>query len=100
MFYDDINDLILREKLEAKYVEIIKVHNPLLKEILTQDGWSKLHLGFVPKDYSKSEKKVLIIGRETKDWLKKGIAFSSYGSAEVKFLMEKSRQCVVCEYKK
>lgn len=81
--------MTLEEKLLQRYLEIVKANQEFLDSTLTVEKLSKLFLTPVPDGYENAENKIMIVGRETKDWLTNVTDFH-YDEAGIKFLMQKS----------
>ena len=84
---------MLQEKLFERYMSIAEEHKGFLDKSLSYEGLAKLLLGGVPDEYEKAPNKILIIGRETRDWLEswKDLQYNEDG---IKRLMDKSKSFV------
>ena len=84
---------MLQEKLFERYMSIAEEHKDFLDKSLSYEGLAKLLLGGVPDEYEKAPNKILIIGRETRDWLEswKDLQYNEDG---IKRLMDKSKSFV------
>lgn len=69
---------------------IFKEHKKFLDQSLSYEGLSKLLLGGVSDEYEQAPNKILVIGRETRWWLKSWDEFQ-YDETGIKQLMCKSR---------
>ena len=86
----------LKEALAKRYVDILqkKEYQKLLEKIENQEnGFSNVHLGFVPQGYENATNKILIVGRETRGW-RKNIQLRQYTIDDVKTSMQDSRSCM------
>ena len=61
---------MLQEKLFERYMSISEEHKEFLDKSLSYEGLAKLLLGGVSDEYEQAPNKILIIGRETRCWLK------------------------------
>ena len=82
---------MLQEELFERYMNIIEDHQEFLDKSLSYKYLSKLLLGGVPDDYEQSPNKILIVGRETKSWLKSWDDFQ-YNENGIKRSMDKSKE--------
>lgn len=82
---------MLQEELFKRYMNIIEDHQEFLDKSLSYKYLSKLLLGGVPDDYEQSPNKILIVGRETKSWLKSWDDFQ-YNENGIKRSMDKSKE--------
>ena len=81
---------MVQEKLFERYMIIFKEHKKFLDQSLSYEGLSKLLLGGVSDEYEQAPNKILVIGRETRWWLKSWDEFQ-YDETGIKQLMYKSR---------
>lgn len=81
---------MLQEKLFNRYMSITKEHQEFLEQSLLDKDLAKLLLGSVPDEYEKATNKILIIGRETRGWLKSWDNFE-YNDDGIKRSMDKSK---------
>lgn len=81
---------MLQEKLFERYMSISEEHKEFLDKSLSYKGLAKLLLGGVSDEYEQAPNKILIIGRETKGWLKSWDDFQ-YDENGVKRSMYKSK---------
>lgn len=84
---------MLQEKLFERYMSIAEEHQEFLKKSLSYNDLAKLLLGSVPDEYEQAPNKILIVGRETKGWLKSWNDFQ-YDKNGIKRSMDKSKDFV------
>ncbi|MGM8910986.1 hypothetical protein ACS8FB_12805 [Psychrobacter sp. 1U1] len=84
---------MLQEKLFERYMSIAEEHQEFLEKSLSYNDLAKLLLGSVPDEYEKAPNKILIVGRETKGWLKSWNDFQ-YDKNGIKRSMDKSKEFV------
>ena len=84
---------MLQEKLFERYMSIAEEHQEFLEKSLSYNDLSKLLLGSVPDEYEQALNKILIVGRETKGWLKSWNDFQ-YDKNGIKRSMDKSKDFV------
>lgn len=89
---------MLQEKLFERYMSIAEDHQEFLERSLSYNDLSKLLLGSVPDEYEQAPNKILIIGRETKGWLKSWNDFQ-YDKNGIKRSMDKSKDFVRSQLK-
>lgn len=83
----------LKAMLIKRYVEILnkaEYQDLLRKTGCKESGFSNVHLGSVPENYEIAEHKILIVGRETRGWLK-GKQFDGYCAENVENSISCSR---------
>lgn len=82
---------MLQEKLFERYMKISEEHQEFLDKTLSYKCLSKLLLGGVPDEYEQASNKILIVGRETKNWLNGNEWINlQYDKKGTRRLMEKS----------
>lgn len=81
---------MLQKKVFNRYMNIVKEHQGFLEQSLSDKNLAKLLLGSVPDEYEKAPNKILIIGRETRGWLKSWDDFK-YDENGVERSMNKSK---------
>ncbi len=84
---------MLQEKLFERYMSIAEEHQEFLEKSLSYNDLAKLLLGSVPDEYEQAPNKILIVGRETKGWLKSWNDFQ-YDKNGIKRSMDKSKDFV------
>ncbi|AMN68624.1 hypothetical protein [Psychrobacter sp. P11G5] len=84
---------MLQEKLFERYMSIAEEHQEFLEKSLSYNDLAKLLLGSVPDEYEQAPNKILIVGRETKGWLKSWNDFQ-YDKNGIKRSMDESKDFV------
>ncbi|OLF37356.1 MULTISPECIES: hypothetical protein [unclassified Psychrobacter] len=84
---------MLQEKLFDRYMSIAEEHQEFLEKSLSYNDLAKLLLGSVPDEYEQAPNKILIVGRETKGWLKSLNDFQ-YDKNGIKRSMDESKDFV------
>lgn len=84
---------MLQQKLFERYMSIAIEHQAFLEKSLSYKNLSKLLFGSISDEYEQAPNKILIIGRETKGWLKSCNDFKYNGNG-LKLLMNKSKDFV------
>ena len=84
---------MLQEKLFERYMSIAEEHQEFLEKSLSYKDLSKLLFGSISDEYEQAPNKILIIGRETKGWLKSCNDFQYNGNG-IKRSMNKSKAFV------
>lgn len=84
---------MLQEKLFERYMSIATEHQAFLEKSLSYKDLSKLLFGSISDEYEQAPNKILIIGRETKGWLKSCNDFQ-YNRSGIKRSMNKSKDFV------
>lgn len=76
---------MLQEELFNRYMSIAEEHQDFLEQSLSYKGLEKPLLGSVPDEYEKAPNKILIVGRETRSWLRelKHIQYNQSGISEL-----------------
>ena len=84
---------MLQQKLFERYMSISEEHKDFLDKSLSYEGLAKLLLGSVPDEYEQAPNKILIVGRETRDWLESWSDLQ-YNEDGIKRLMAKSKSFI------
>lgn len=84
---------MLQEKLFERYMSISEEHKDFLDKSLSYEGLAKLLLGSVHDEYEQAPNKILIVGRETRDWLESWNDLQ-YNEDGIKRLMAKSKSFI------
>ncbi|WP_315041826.1 hypothetical protein ACGTJS_03435 [Faucicola mancuniensis] len=79
----------LEQQLFERYVTIVKENQDFLDNSLKKANLPKLFLTSVPKGYENAQHKIMIVGRETKNWLT-GLKDFQYDEQGIQLLMDKS----------
>lgn len=86
-------DLDVESLLVERYQDIFKENQEIIDALLSNSNLSKIHLGFVPDDFKKKHR-ILIVGRETRGWGEKRKDLEKYDQNSVSQLMSWSKSCV------
>ncbi|WP_201608596.1 hypothetical protein [Psychrobacter okhotskensis] len=81
---------MLQKELFNRYINIAQEHQEFLERSLSNKDLAKLLLGSVSDEYGQAPNKILIIGRETRGWLKCWDDFQ-YNEDGIKRSMDKSK---------
>lgn len=87
----------LKQQLFNRYLAIVKENQEFLDSTLSIEKLSKLFLTPVTDNYESAKNKIMIVGRETNDWLTSNKQFNSnvYDEDYIQKLMDKSHNYFV-----